>query len=366
MVRPHERRGRRRVVFGSDNMAGIAAPVLEALARAAAGGATSYGDDHFSAEARALLAEVFETPVQTFFVATGTAANCLALSCLMQPWEGVMAHHQGHIAVDESTAPELFTGGARVVPIGHGTGKLTPGDVRAALARLPNHPPHNPRPAVLSLAQATENGLVYDPDEVARLTAVAAAHGMRVHMDGARFANAVASLGCTPAELTWRAGVDVLCLGATKGGALAAEAVIFFGDAHDGAFEHRRKRTGHLVSKGRLFGAQFCGWLADGAWLDLARHANAAARWLSNGLAHLPGVEIVWPTEANEVFAILPASLCDHLTAAGASFAEWGVGGLPDGRHLHADQRYVRLVASFATTEAEVETLLAHCKEYSV
>lgn len=364
MVAPQDGQGRR-VVFGSDNMAGIAPPVLDALVRAAVGGATSYGEDHFGVEAQAQLAAVFETPVQAFFVATGTAANCLALSCMMQPWEGVMAHHQGHIAVDESTAPELFTGGARVVPIGHGTGKLTPGDVRAALAGLPSHPPHNPRPAVLSLAQATENGLVYDPDEVARLTAVAAANGMRVHMDGARFANAVASLGCTPAELTWRAGVDALCLGATKGGALAAEAVIFFGDAHDGSFDHRRKRTGHLVSKGRLFGAQFCGWLAGGAWLDLARHANAMARRLSSGLAHVPGVEIVWPTEANEIFAVLPTTLCEHLAAAGASFAEWGVGGLPDGRHLHVDQRYIRFVASFATTEVEVETLLAHCKEHA-
>ena len=248
-----------------------------------------------------------------------------------------------------------------MVPIGHGTGKLIPGDLRAALARLPDHPPHNPRPAVLSLAQATENGLVYDPDEVAELTAAAKASGMRVHMDGARFANAVASLGCTPAELTWRAGVDVLCLGATKGGALAAEAVVFFGDAHDAAFEYRRKRTGHLVSKGRLFGAQFCGWLGDGAWLDLARHANAMARRLSAGLAEVPGAEIVWPTEANEVFAILPRGLCERLAAAGASFAEWGGGGLPDGRRVPASHRYVRMVASFATTGDEVEALLGLC-----
>ncbi len=361
MVRPHQGRRGRRVIFGSDNMAGIAAPVLDAIVRASGGGATSYGDDHWSEQAGRELARVFEAPVEAFFVATGTAANCLALSSLLHPWECVIAHHQGHIATDELTAPELFTGGARVVGIGHGTGRMTGRDLKAALARLPNHPPHNARPAVLSIAQANENGLVYTPDDIAELAGIAHAANMRVHLDGARFANAVASLGCSPADLTWRAGVDVLCLGATKGGALAAEAVIFFGDSHDGAFAHRRKRTGHLVSKGRLFGAQFCGWLGDDAWLDLSRHANAMAKTLSDGLARVPGVRIAWPTQANEVFAILPRTLCDRLHAAGASFAEWGAGALPDDCALPADARYVRFVASFATTPADVDALLAVC-----
>ena len=349
------------MIFGSDNMAGIAAPVLEALTRAAGGGATSYGDDHYSDAAKAELERVFEASLQVFFVATGTAANCLALSSLMHPWESVIAHHQGHIAVDESTAPEFFTGGARVVGIGHGTGKLAPEMLSATLDAMPNHPPHNARPAVVSLAQANENGMTYSPDEVAAIAAVTHRNKMWLHMDGARFANAIASLGCTPAETTWRAGVDVLCLGATKGGALAAEAVIFFAGAHDGAFDQRRKRTGHLVSKGRLFGAQFAGWLQDGAWLTLAAHANAMAQRLSAGIARVPGVRLAWPTQANEVFAILPATMCERLSASGASFAGWGTAALPAGMTAGSDERFIRLVASFATTGDEVARFLAVC-----
>jgi len=208
------------------------------------------------------------------------------------------------------------------------------------------------------VTQASECGLVYLPEEIAELTDVARSHGAALHIDGARFANAVARLNCSPAELTWKAGVDVLCLGASKNGALAAEAVVFFDRKQAVDFASRRKRGGHLVAKGRLFGAQFVGWLRDGHWLDLARSANSAADQLSAGLARLKGVRIVWPTEANEVFAILPRSLSEKLRAAGSVFYEWNPDSLPDNESVGKDEVFLRLVTSFLTRPCDVSDFL--------
>ena len=346
------------VIFGSDNMVGASDRVLDALVEANATAAPSYGADPWTIEAEGLLAETFEHDLAAFFVATGTAANSLALSAITQPWSAVLCHRHAHIMVDESSAPEFFTGGARLIPAMGADGKITPEALGRTLKRLPADGPHNVRPSAVSLSQASECGLVYSPYEIAALTDIAKSHGAAVHMDGARFANAVARLNCSPAELTWKAGVDVLCLGASKNGALAAEAVVFFDRKHAVDFSSRRKRAGHLVAKGRLFGAQFVGWLQDGHWLDLARSANRAASQLSAGLARHSGVRVVWPTEANEVFAILPRALGEKLRAAGGVFYEWNPDSLPENESLGKEEVFLRFVTSFLTSPREVSDFL--------
>ncbi len=348
--------------FGSDNMAGASTQVLRAMAEANAGPAYSYGADPWTREAERLLADVFERELKAFFVTSGTAANSLALGALAQPWNGILCHPHAHIIEDECSAPEFFTGGARLIPIsgsqGKIAGKITAAALQWALERLPADAPHNVTPSVVSLSQASECGLVYRPDEIAALADVARSRALTIHMDGARFANAVADLGCKPSELTWKAGVDVLCLGASKNGALAAEAVIFFHPAQAANFAIRRKRGGHLVAKGRFLGAQFTGWLRDGHWLDLARTANLRAAQLAEGLGRALDVRLVWPTDANEVFVILPRSVDARLRAAGCYYYEWNPDSLPPGESVAPDEVFVRLVTSFATTSEEVSEFL--------
>ena len=346
------------VIFGSDNMVGASDRVLDALIEANATASPSYGADPWTIEAERLLAETFEHDLAAFFVATGTAANSLALSAIAQPWNAILCHRHAHIMVDESSAPEFFTGGARLIPVVGAAGKITPDALGRTLERLPADSPHNLRPSAVSVTQASECGLVYRPEEIAELTEVARSHGAALHIDGARFANAVARLNCSPAELTWKVGVDILCLGASKNGALAAEAVVFFDRKQAVDFASRRKRGGHLVAKGRLFGAQFVGWLRDGHWLDLARSANSTADQLSAGLARLKGVRIVWPTEANEVFAILPRRLVDELRAAGSIFYEWNPDSLPDNESVGKDEVFLRFVTSFLTRPRDVSGFL--------
>ncbi len=336
--------------FRSDNVAGAAPEVVTALAAAAVGSADPYGADALTAAVTRRLCALFETEVAVFPVATGTAANALALSALVPPYGAVYCHEDAHINTDECGAPELFTAGAKLVPLPGAAGKLAPDALAAVLGRAGIGVVHRVQPAALSLTQATEAGTVYRPDEVAALVEVAHGHGLAVHMDGARFANAVARLGCSPAELTWKAGVDVLSLGATKGGCLAAEAVLFFNPALAEDFGFRRKRGAHLVSKMRFLSAQLDAWLADDLWLRLARHANRMADRLGGGLADLPGAELVHPVEANEVFVRLPAAVADRLEAAGFRFYRWD-GGL------------LRLVTAFDTPQAAVDALLKIAKD---
>ncbi len=346
------------MIFGSDNMVGASARVLEALVEANAGAEASYGADKWTREAEKLLAETFEHELAAFFVATGTAANSLALSALTRPWSAVLCHRHAHIIADESSAPEFFTGGARLIQVTGAEGKITAETLRWMFERFPDDAPHNIRPSAVSLSQASECGLVYTPEEIAAVSEVAHAHGAALHMDGARFANAVARLGCAPAELSWKNGVDVLCLGASKNGALAAEAVIFFDRAQAADFANRRKRGGHLVAKGRMFGAQFVGWLRDGHWLELARSANRAADELSAGLARCPGVRLAWPTEANEVFVIMPTELAAKLRATGAVFYAWNRDALPEHETLASGEILARLVTSFRTSARDVADFL--------
>ena len=302
--------------FASDNTQPAAPEVMAAVARANEGHAASYGADAVMARVTAQLRAVFEAPeAEVQLVATGTAANALALACLAPPWGAVYCHAEAHVNSDECGAPEFYTAGAKLVSLAGEHGRIDPAALDAALAIGRGASVHNVQPAALSLTNATEAGTVYDPDAVAALVALARPMRLPVHMDGARFANAVAGLGCAPSELSWKAGVDVLTLGGTKDGCLAAEAVIFFDPSRARDFGFRRKRAGHLFSKHRFLAAQIEAWLADGLWLELAARANARAAALGRGLAAIPGVTLAHPVEANAVFARWPRGL--HKAAHG-------------------------------------------------
>jgi len=346
-----------RMKFASDNWAGASSRVREAIITASEGFATAYGLDATTAALVDRLGQLFEREVAVFLVPTGTAANALSLGALCPPYGSVLAHEEAHVIGDEFGAPEFFTQGARLVGIAGISGKLTPDAVAATLQRLAASGPRTAVPATLSITQATECGTVYGPAEVAALASLAKGAGLAVHMDGARFANAVAALGCTPAETTWRAGVDILSFGGSKNGALMAEAVVVFDKARADGVDWRRRRGGHVLSKARLISSQFTALVTDGHWLELAGHANAMAARLAAGLA-AAGHRIPWPTQANEVFPILPRSVVARLKAAGADFYEWPSASLAPSDQPAADEMMVRLVASFATTPAEVERFL--------
>lgn len=345
--------------FASDNGAGVAPEILEAIVQSSRVNAPAYGADAYTARAEARLGEVFERAVAAFLVATGTAANALALGALARPWEAIFCHEEAHIQEDECGAPELFTAGAKLVGVPGEAGKIAPDALRETLARFPRGLVKAVQPAALSLSQASEAGTAYRPDEVAALAAVAREAGLAVHMDGARFANALVSTGASPADMTWRAGVDALSFGATKNGALACEAVIFFDRAKAERFAFQRKRGGQTLSKGRFLGAQMEAYLTGGLWLDLARRANAAAARLSEGLAQAPGVRVAWPTDVNEVFVVAPDELASRWRAAGAKFHPWSSRSIAAGQEPRAGETLLRLVASFETSDAEIEALLA-------
>ena len=342
--------------FRSDNVTAVSPEILAALSAVNVGTADAYGDDGVTASLDARFAEVFETRVAVFPVGTGTAANALAISALCPPWGVVYCHEVAHARVDEAGAPELFTGGARVQGLPGPGAKLTPDILAAAAQAAAPHGPHNMPAAAVSLSQATEHGCVYTPDETVALCAAAHGFGLGVHVDGARFANAVASTGARPAELTWRAGVDVLSFGATKNGAMAAEAVVFFRPELAAAFDVRRKRAGQLFSKQRYLSAQLAAYLDGGLWLRNARHANAQAARLGDGLRSLPGAAVLLPVGANEVFARLPETVAGGLAEGGFRFHPWDHALGPGA---------VRLVTAWDTDPAGVDAFLAAARGLS-
>ena len=304
--------------FASDNLAGICPEALAALVAANTSHAPSYGADAWTAEAARLLREIFETDCKVFFVFNGTAANSLSVASLCQPFESVLCYDHAHIATDECGAPGFFAHGTTLTPIACEHGKLTPDAVvRAAAGR---RDVHHPKARAASLTQSTELGTVYFAAEIAALTATAREHGLAVHMDGARFANAVAGLGVAPRAITWEAGIDVLSLGGTKNGLPFGEAVVFFNHEFARQFEYRRKQGGQLASKMRFLAAPWVGALRDGTWLRHAAHANSMAGELERGLRELPGVRIAHPRQANAVFAFLPEPLAAALRAKGWLF----------------------------------------------
>ena len=309
--------------FGSDNTAPASPAILAALAAANAGAVPSYGNDPITARVKLDFHRVFEREVAVYPVATGTAANALSLATLVRPYGGVICQEEAHIATDECGAPEFYMGGAKLLTLHSVDGRITAAQIKAVMTRAIDMGVHTTLPEAVSITQATEWGTVYSVDQVAEIAATCRIYGLALHMDGARFANALVHLGCSPAELTWRAGVDVLSFGATKNGALAAEAVVFFDPARAAGFERRRKRAGQLWSKLRYLSAQLEAYLADGLWLANAAHANTMAAMLSAGLATLPGVRLVQPTQANEVFVAMPPAISAALRAAGAYFYDW-------------------------------------------
>jgi threonine aldolase len=342
--------------FASDNASGVAPEIVAAIERANTGAAMPYGDDPITGRLTARFAEVFETDLAVFPVATGTAANALALAQLAPSHGAVYCHRESHIEADECGAPEFYTGGAKLVLLDGAGGKIQPDDLAYSLERAGTGIAHHVQPAALSISQSTECGTVYSPSEIAELARIAKAHGLGVHMDGARFANALTHLGCEPADVTWRAGIDILSFGATKNGALAAEAVVFFKPELAVRFIYQRKRGGHLFSKMRFFSAQLEAYLEDGLWLRLAAKANDCAARLADGLAALPGAAIAYPVDANEVFATLPEGTIRHLEGAGVEFYRWGGPGATT----------IRLVASFNTELEAVNRLIALVRESGV
>lgn len=343
--------------FASDNAAGVAPEILAAVTAANRDATLAYGRDPWTARVEQRFAEVFEREVAVFLVATGTAANALALAHLTPPWGAVLCHAESHINTDECGAPEFFGGGIKLVGLPGAAGKVTPDTLSQALTQGQWGGPHHVSPALLSLSQATEAGTIYRADEVHRLADIAHARGLAVHLDGARLGNALARMNISLAEATWKAGVDVLSFGATKGGALAAEAVVLFDPERGAGMSERRKRSGHLVSKHRFVAAQIEAFLAGDLWLRLAQHANAMADRLASGLTGA-GLVPVWPVEANEVFVTLPSAIDARLRSAGAIYYPWITGALPAGGELPADHILVRLVTSFATSADEVDRFI--------
>ena len=343
----------------SDNTAGICPEALAALNAANADTVPSYGDDPTTARAQALFQQIFETACETFFVFNGTAANALALTALCQRHQSVLCHEVSHIDNDECGAPEFFTGGSKLLPLPGPHGKLTPATIARALTR--GHGVHFPKPGALSLTQSTEHGTLYTPAEIRVLADLAHHHGLSVHMDGARFANACAALStpsslgthhapASPADLTWRAGVDVLCFGGTKNGLLTTEAVVFFNKTLARDFAYRVKQSGQLASKQRFASAQWCAILESGAWLRHANHANLQAQKLAAALRVLPGVTLLHEPAVNAVFVQLPAPVAAAMFAHGWHFYPF------IGEHGY------RLMCAWTTTDATIALFLADLK----
>ena len=341
--------------FCSDTTACVAPEIMDALVAANSGQAMPYGDDQATGRLAGLYGALFETGVSVYPVGTGTAANALALSLMTPPYGAIYCHREAHIEVDECGAPELFTGGAKLVVLDGGDGKIPSGGLAAALERAGGGDVHHVPPAVLSLTQQTECGTVYTPREVTALSEVAHGQGLHVHMDGARFANAVASLGCSPAEASWRSGVDILSFGATKNGALAAEAVIIFKPELAAEAAYRHKRAGQLYSKMRFLSVQLETYIADGLWLANAKAANAQAARLAEGIEATPNVELLYPVQGNELFATLSEPVLSGLLDDGFTFNRRRQGGVVT----------ARLVTAFNTTPEDVDAFIESLRRHA-
>lgn len=334
--------------FGSDNWAAVHPAVLAAMAAANQGFAPAYGNDPWTEELTKTFSALFEREVAVFPVATGTAANSLSLSLLTPPTGVVFCHSHAHVYEDECGAPEFYTGGAKLFPLPGEEGRVSVEALQTGLNRFVPGFEHHQQPASLSLTQATEAGTVYSIEQITALAALAHENGCKVHMDGARFANALATLDVSPAEMTWKAGVDILSFGATKNGCMAAEAVVVFDPETAAELHYRRMRGGHLWSKQRFLSAQLTAYVTNNLWLENAHHANRLARKLGNGLAAMQGFRLAAPVQINEVFVDLPAGVADTLRARGFMFHDWSAAG-PGG---------VRFVTSFMTDEADVDAIL--------
>ena len=338
--------------FTSDNVSPVCESIMAAINAANADSLPSYGADPYTQRLTQVACEVFETELVIFPLATGTAANALALSQLTPPYGAIYCHETAHIVTDECGAPEFFTGGGKLIGLPAADGRINAAQIAAAIAFAAEMGVHHVKPGAVSLTQATEWGTVYDNSQVAAIAEVAHAHHLPVHMDGARFANALVNLGCSPAQATWKSGVDVLSFGATKNGAMSAEAVIFFDANAATDFDRRRKRGGHLWSKMRFVSAQLLAYFDKGLWLDNARNANHMATRMAEGLRQIAGVRLVHPVQANEVFVAMPEKLVAALEGAGFAFYRWPLCEV-------SDAVAIRLVTSYGTRAEQVDALLA-------
>lgn len=341
---------RTRRQFASDNYAGICPEAWAAMVEANAGHEVSYGNDTWTQKSSDLIRELFEKDCDVFFVFNGTSANSLSLASLCQSYHSVLCHELAHVEVAECGAPEFFANGSKILLLGGANGKIHPPEIDRAVKKRTDI--HYPKPRVLSLTQATEVGTVYTLDELRERVDVARRFGIRVQMDGARFANAVAFLNVAPADITWRLGVDVLCFGMTKNGIAVGEAVVFFDHELAREFDYRCKQGGQLASKMRFLSAPWTGMLKDGAWLRHARHSNAMAQRLETGLRGIHGVTVSYPVESNGVFAKIPAAAEKKMHERGWKFYTGVV--TPDES---------RLMCSWDTTPDDVDAFVADLKE---
>jgi threonine aldolase len=359
--------------FGSDNVTPACEAVMQAINEANGGMAASYGADEITARLRVRANELFETEVAIYPVTTGTAANALALSQIAAPYGAIYCYEAAHIVTDECGAPELFTGGAKLIGLKSADGKIRAPQLTRALSFADDMGVHHVKPAAISVTQATEWGTVYDNAELEAIGELAKVRGLAVHMDGARFANALVHLNCSAAAATWKSGIDVLSLGATKNGALCAEAVVFFDLQLAADFERRRKRGGHLWSKMRFLSAQLLAYLDDEVWLENARHANAAALALGEGLKGIAGARVLHPVQANEVFVEVPEKVVAALEAARFTFYRWPLHELEASAALHGEAlgeaanrgTAIRLVTSYMTPDSDVQAFLAAVRRAS-
>ncbi len=345
--------------FASDNVWGVAAPIMAALEATRLGADGAYGGDDLTSQLEARFSAVFERDVSMYLVPTGTAANALAAAAYCPPYGTVFCHGESHIYSDEWGAAEFYTGGAKLESLAGDGGLVDPGRFEEVLDYFQSGAGHRSTPALFSLTQATEFGQVYSLDQISTLTGLAKSSGLATHMDGARFANALASAGCSPAEMTWKAGIDCLSFGATKNGVMGAEALLILdGKAHDD-LEARRMRGGLLMSKSRFLSAQLLAYLADNLWLDMAGKANECARVLGAGLAQSSQTRLAWPVAANEIFAILSDEQDRIFKGAGAIYHPWHASG-PDRASIVKDgEILVRMVVSPETPMESIHELLA-------
>ncbi|MDB3903205.1 low specificity L-threonine aldolase [Candidatus Pelagibacter sp.] len=340
---------RERVKFASDNVAGACPEVLDAILKANDGDRAPYGDDEISKNLQDKFSEVFEKEVIVFPTSSGTAANALALSTMTPSFGNIYCHKLSHINVDECGAPEFYTGGAKLVNLNGINGKITAEELNKSISG--KGVVHHTQPSSVSITQLCETGEAYELDEIKKISEIAHNHKLNMHMDGARFANALVSLDCSPAEMTWKSGIDVLSFGATKNGCLAAEAIIFFKPELVGNLPFLMKRAGHLLSKMSFVSAQLDAYITNEVWLRNAKHANAMGKKLSQGLNQHKNIELAYPTDANEIFVKIPKDIIDQLNSEGYTINddEW-------------DGKAVRLVTAWNTSLSDIETFLNFIK----
>ena len=336
---------RDRIKFASDNVAGACPEVLDAVIKANEGDSTPYGNDQISTELQDKFSEIFEKEVIVFPTASGTAANALALSTMTPSFGNIYCHKLSHINTDECGAPEFYTGGGKLVTLQGVKGKITANELDESITGAGIV--HHTQPSSVSITQVCETGEVYQLDEIKKISDVTHKHNLNMHMDGARFANALVSLDCSPAEMTWKSGIDVLSFGATKNGCIAAEAIIFFKKDLVGNVAFLMKRAGHLLSKMRFVSAQLDAYITNDVWIKNARHANKMGKRLSEGLNTHSDINLSYPTEANEIFATFPRNKIDNLNSEGYTINEdeW-------------DGKAVRLVTAWNTNDNDVDEFL--------